>query len=87
MTKSSAKAQHGKAGRPPGPRPRPRIEIPGDVLVPKSEAADELGMSRRTLTRMRPPSVLVAGVSYIAMGKLRAQIADGLSSPKKRGRR
>jgi hypothetical protein len=86
MLKSTAKAPR-KAGRPQGRVPRPHIQIDGDVLVPKGEAARELGIATRTLTRMRPPSVLVGGISYVAMGKLRAQIAEGLSSKKRRGRR
>jgi hypothetical protein len=87
MSKSSAKAPH-KAGRPPRRRPRPRITLPnGDVLIPKTEAAEEIGISRRTLTRMRAPSTLVAGVSYVSQRGLRQMIADGLSSPKKRSAR
>jgi hypothetical protein len=39
--KRTEKSEQHKAGRPRGRRPRPRIEIPGDVLAPKSEAADE----------------------------------------------
>jgi hypothetical protein len=78
-----AKASHNKAGRPHGRAPRPHIEIPGDILAPKSEAAEELGISQRTLTRMRPQSTLVGGVSYVAMGALRKQIADGLTAPKR----
>jgi hypothetical protein len=75
-------------GRPPGRQPRPHIPIPGDTLVPKHEAAAGLGISARTLTRMRVPSAKFAGVSYVAIGKMREIIAAGLSSPKaKRGRR
>ena len=88
MTKVPAKARHEhKAGRPHGRAPRPHIQIDGDVLVPKGEAAQELGIAVRTLTRMKPPSVLVGGISYVAMGKLRQQIAEGLSSKKRRTRR
>jgi hypothetical protein len=86
MSKSPAKAKCKKGG-PHGRRPRPHIEIPGDVLVPKGEAAKELGIATRTLTRMRPPFVLVGGICYVAMGKLREQIADSLSSAKRRARR
>jgi hypothetical protein len=85
MSSPKAKAQH-KAGRPRGRAPRPHIQIPGDTLVPKNEAAQELGIAVRTLTRMKVPSTLVGGVSYVAIGKMRQIIADGLSSPK-RGRR
>jgi hypothetical protein len=81
------KVQKRKAGRPPGRVPRPHIPIDGDTLVPKVEAAKELGVAVRTITRMKPATTLFGGVAYIAMGKLRQQIADGLSSPKKRGRR
>jgi hypothetical protein len=74
-----------KAGRPPGRRPRPHIEIPGDVLIPKTEAAAEIGVAVRTVTRMRVPSLLIGGISYVAMGRLRQMLADSLSgSPKKR---
>ena len=74
-------------GRPPGRVPRPHIPIDGDTLVPKAEAARDLGISTRTLSRMRPASTLIGGISYVSMAKLRQQIAAGLSSPKKRGRR
>jgi hypothetical protein len=73
-------------GRPHGPKPRPHISIDGDTLIPKSEAAQELGVAVRTLTRMRPPTVMFGGIAYVAREKLRQMIADGLSSPK-RGRR
>ena len=74
-----------KAGRPRGRMPRPHITLnDGDTLIPKDEAAREIGISRRTLTRMRVPSTLVAGVAYISQRGLRQQIADGLSVPKKR---
>jgi hypothetical protein len=74
-----------KAGRPHGRVPRPRITLDnGDILIPKDEAASEIGISRRTLTRMRVSSTIVGGVSYVSQRGLRAHIADGLSSPKKR---
>jgi hypothetical protein len=78
------KVQKRKAGRPPGRVPRPHIPIDGDTLVPKVEAAKELGVVPRTITRMRPETVYFGNVAYVAIGKLRAQIAAGLSSPKKR---
>jgi hypothetical protein len=83
-----AERKAGKAGRPRGPNQRPNIPLAnGDTLVPKTKAADELGVSPRTLTRMKPSTVMFGGISYVAMGKLRAQIAEGLSSKKRRGRR
>jgi hypothetical protein len=85
MTKVPAKARRKrKAGRPRGRAPRPHIPIEGDTLVPKTQAAQELGVATRTVTRMRPETVYFGGVAYIAIGKLRAQIADGLAAPKKR---
>jgi hypothetical protein len=81
-----AKASPNKAGRPRGRVPRPPIQIDGDVLIPKTEAAQQLGVAVRTLTRMRPPTVMFGGIAYVAREKLRQMIADGLSSPK-RGRR
>jgi hypothetical protein len=69
-----------KAGRPHGRVPRPHIPIEGDTLVPKAQAAEELGVATRTVTRMRPETVYFGGV-----GKLRQQIADGLK--KRRSRR
>jgi hypothetical protein len=86
MTKVQAKAQRQQRKR----RRRealPSIQIEGDTLVPKPAAARELGVATRTLTRMKPPSVLIGGFSYVAIGKLRAQIAAGLSPSKKRSRR
>jgi hypothetical protein len=74
-----------KAGRPHGRVPRPHIPIEGDTLVPKAQAAEELGVATRTVTRMRPETVYIGGVAYIAIGKLRQQIADGLK--KRRSRR
>jgi hypothetical protein len=74
-------------GRPPGRKPRPHIQIEGDTLVPKNDAAAELGVSVRTISRMRPPTTMFGGVSYVAIRKLRAQIAEGLSTPKRRRRR
>jgi hypothetical protein len=77
-----------KPGRPRGRGQRPNITLDnGDVLVPKVRAAEELGVSTRTLTRMKPQTVTFGGVSYVSLGKLRQQIADGLSSPKKGARR
>jgi hypothetical protein len=73
-----------KAGRPHGRVPRPHIEIPGDTLVPKTEAAQQLGVATRTITRMRPATTMFGGVAYVAIGKLRQQIAAGLSSKSKR---
>jgi hypothetical protein len=76
-----------KAGRPHGRRPRPRITLPnGDVLIPKTEAAEKIGISRRTLTRMRTPSTLVAGVAYVSHHGLLKAVAAGLSSLKRRAR-
>jgi len=80
----SAKVQPRKAGRPPGRVPRPHIPIDGDTLVPKAEAAKDMGVAMRTVTRMRPPTVYVGGVAYIAIGQLRQQIAEGLKKRKAR---
>jgi hypothetical protein len=49
-----------KANRPPGRAPRRHIEITGDVLIPKTESPCAL------LTRMRVPSALIVGISYVA---------------------
>ena len=42
-----AKASPNKAGRPRGRAPRPHIEIPGDVLIPETEASAEPGVPMR----------------------------------------
>jgi hypothetical protein len=82
---SPAKKAPRKAGGPPGRVPRPRITLDnGDILVPKDEAAQEIGISRRTLTRMRVPSTIVGGIAYISQRGLRQQIADSVATPKKR---
>jgi hypothetical protein len=73
-----------KAGRPPGRAPRPHIPIDGDTLVPKVEAAKELGVVPRTLTRMRAETLYFGGVAYVNREKLAQQIADSASVPKKR---
>ncbi len=65
----------------------PQIQIEGDVLVPKPVVAKELGVATRTLTRMKPKSALVGGFSYVAIGALRRQLAEKLSTPKQRRRR
>jgi hypothetical protein len=72
-----------QAGRPRGCKPCPHIEIPGDTLIPKSEAASELGVNVRTITRMNPASTRIGGRCYVAIGALRKQLADGLSSSKR----
>jgi hypothetical protein len=74
-----------KAGRPPGRAPRPNIPLPdGTTLIPKSQAAAELGVVPRTLTRMRPETVMFGGIAYLNREKLAQQIADSASVPKKR---
>jgi hypothetical protein len=84
MSRNPTKKYPRKAGRPRGRVPRPHIPIDGDTLVPKVEAARELGVATRTLTRVRPVSTLIGGVSYISMAKLRQQLACKLAAPKKR---
>jgi hypothetical protein len=84
MSRKPTEKSPRKAGRPHGRAPRPPIQIEGDTLVPKVEAAEELGIAVRTLTRMRPASTLIGGVSYVSMAKLRQQLADKLAAPKKR---
>jgi hypothetical protein len=77
-----------EGGAHPKPRqPRLRIEVPGDILVLRTEAARELGVAACTLRNMRPPTVMLGGFAYVAIGKLRQQIASGLTAPKKRGAR
>jgi hypothetical protein len=80
----SEAGKHNWVGRPRGRTPRPHIEIPGDTLVLRTEAARELGVAAVTLRKMKPPTVLIGGFAYVAMCKLRQQIAEGLSVPKKR---
>jgi hypothetical protein len=85
MTKS-AKVQPRKAGRPPGRVPRPSISLPdGSTLTPKAQEAKDLGVSMRTLTRMRPETVYFGGVAYVNREKLHEQIASGIK--KRRARR
>jgi hypothetical protein len=86
VKKSAAKAQPRKAGRPPGRAPRPPIKLRnGQTLIPKSQAAAELGVVMRTLTRMRPETVMFGGVAYVNREKLAEQIAARLK--KRRARR
>jgi hypothetical protein len=63
----------------------PISRLKGGTLAPKAHAAEELKVATRTVTRMRPETVYFGGVAYIAIGKLRQQIADGLK--KRRSRR
>jgi hypothetical protein len=82
----SAKVQLRKAGRPPGRVPRPPIQLPnGQTLISKSQAAAELGVVMRTLTLMRPETVMFGGVAYVNREKLAEQIAARLE--KRRARR
>jgi hypothetical protein len=85
MSKVQEKAQR-KAGKRFHRKALPSIQIDGDVLVPKPVAAKELGIATRTLSRMRPQSVLIGGFSYVAINKLRAQITGKLSAPTKQRR-
>jgi hypothetical protein len=48
-------------------------------------AAEELGVVMRTITRMRPKTVMFGGVAYVNREKLHQQIASGLK--KRRPRR
>jgi hypothetical protein len=82
----SAKKVQRKAGRPPGRVPRPPIQLPnGQTLIPKVQAAAELGVVTRTITRMHPETVMFGGVAYVNREKLRQQIAAGLKQ-RRRGR-
>jgi hypothetical protein len=82
---SSAKKAPHKAGRPRGRVPRPLIQLPnGQTLIPKAQAAAELGVVTRTLTRMRPETVMFGGVAYVNREKLRQQIAAGLKQRRAR---
>ena len=84
MSNAPPKKAQRKAGRPPGRAPRPHIPIDGDTLVPKAEAAKELGVHPRTITRMHPPTAYFGNVAYIAIGQLRQQIAAGLKQRRAR---
>jgi hypothetical protein len=53
---SAKKVRPRKVGRPPGRMPRPHIPIEGDTLIPKADAAKELGVCARA----RRPSGLAA---------------------------
>jgi hypothetical protein len=89
VSKVSARKVPHKAGRPPGRTARPPIVLDsGDRLITKDQASAELGISRRTLTRMRVPTAVVGGVAYISERGLRKQIADSITvAPKRRARR
>lgn len=81
----SVKEVQRKAGRPRGRAPRPHITLPnGSVLIPKSDAASEIGVAVRIITRMRLPSTRIGGVCYVARGAVLKAIADNLTTPSKR---
>jgi hypothetical protein len=68
-------------------KPLPEIKIEGDTLVPKATAAKELGICVRTLSRMKPKSILIGGWAYVAIGALRRQIVEKLETSTERRRR
>lgn len=74
-------------GRPPRPKARPHISIPGDELWPVIDLAAEFGMSERSFKRRFKDLIqLIAGVCYAANLRVRQRLADGIRAPK-RGRR
>ena len=81
----SAKVRR-KAGRPHGRAPRPPITLPdGTTLIPKTQAAEELGVVMRPITRMPAKTIMFGGVAYVNREKLHQRIASGLK--KRRPRR
>jgi hypothetical protein len=72
---------------------RPQIEIPGDVLEPRSEFAhNTLGVSDKTAQRMNLPTTYVGGVAYVPRNASLKIIADGVRQrnqqpQRRRGRR
>jgi hypothetical protein len=85
MSRKPTEKSPRKAGCPHGRRPRPPIQLPdGTTLTAKTQAAEELGVNVRTITRMRPETVLFGGVAYVNREKLSQQIADGLKKRRAR---
>jgi hypothetical protein len=69
-------------GRPAGETERPDISLPnGNVLKPRKRLAAQLGMSERTLTRLRVETTLIAGVAYCSEKSALQIIAAGLRRP------
>ena len=44
---------------------RRRISIDGDELIPRSELAEELGITERTLQKLRVPVTSIGNVAYL----------------------
>jgi hypothetical protein len=86
MDKSKTKR---RAGRPSGPQPRKRIDLPdGDVLVPfYSTFSEETGLNRKYLQRERKrfPVVTLAGILYVKDKAGRRVLAE--PKQQQRGRR
>jgi hypothetical protein len=86
MRKSEAKSS-GKAGRPPGPAPRPHIQVPGDELWPLGDIAAEFGISVRSLRRNPDVGITyIGGVGYAKNIATRKVYADSVKTPKQRRR-
>jgi hypothetical protein len=91
-TTAAASAEAARSRRKPIRKPpRPNNEksrIPfanGNEAVPFRELA-EVGDSERTPRRLKVPSMLIGAVPCAALGRARQMLADGLSTPKRRGR-
>jgi hypothetical protein len=70
---------------------RPDIEIPGDVLEPRSKFAhNTLGVCDKTAKRMNFPTTYVGGVAYVPRNASLKIVADGVrqrKNPQRRGAR
>ena len=70
------------------PRPRPKIEIDGEMWEPRDDVAKELGFTPRTAQRMNWRTVLIAGIAYVPGMESRREVvakARRRNEPIKRG--
>jgi hypothetical protein len=60
-----------------GPQPRHRIPLPnGDSLDPRSQFAEELGVSEDAVRDMRLPTRYIANVAYVVRNESLRLIAE-----------
>jgi hypothetical protein len=57
------------------PRPRPHITIDGEVWKPRSDFANELGITDRTAARMNLRTTYIAGIAYVPSGESLTEVA------------
>jgi hypothetical protein len=79
MTNVDAVSREAKPRKGPRRENRHPISLPGgDMLVPRRDFAEEIGVSERTLIRLNLPTVYVGGVAHVTRDGSLAVIASGV---------